>query len=164
MTLTLTFAPTNQTILTWATLYFAILHHCIGSVLSYSQNTHFIQGPKSDYTHAYNNSMLNLLSCQLPFWSLSVFSLLNFLVFILAQLPLVYQWHTIWILTKIWLSSQRTLHRLKLSFLFVVLMLLWSWIGLLVWLSLIGTWYLTATPTPCSFMPVRFYSTLNITN
>ena len=94
LTLTLTFAPANQNILAWATLYFIILHHCIGSVLSCSQNTHFMQGPKSDYTHAYNHSLSNLLSFQLPFWSLSVFSLLNFLVFILAQLPLVNWRHT----------------------------------------------------------------------
>ena len=78
MTLTLTFVPENQNILAWVTLHFAILHHCINSMLSCSQNTHFMQGPKSDYTHAYNHFLSNLLSCQLPFWSLSVFSLLGF--------------------------------------------------------------------------------------
>ena len=67
MTLTLTFAPENQNILTWATLHFAILNHCISSVLSCSQNTHFMQSPKNDYTHAYNHSLSNLLSFQLPF-------------------------------------------------------------------------------------------------
>ena len=34
MTLSLTFAPVNQNILAWMTLHFAILHHCISSVLS----------------------------------------------------------------------------------------------------------------------------------
>ena len=63
LTLTLNFAPANQNIPAWAALHFAILHHCISSVLSYSQNTHFTQGPKSDYMHAYNHSLLNILSC-----------------------------------------------------------------------------------------------------
>ena len=37
-------------------------------------------------------------------------------------------------------------------FFFIFLGLLWSWIGLLVYLSSVGTWCLTATPTLCSFM------------
>ena len=111
MTPTLTFAPTNQNILAWATLHFALLHHCIGSMLSCSQNTHFMQGPKSDYTHAYSHSLSNLLSCQLPLWSLSVFSLLIFLVFIPAQSPLANRWHTIGTFPKMWLSSQSTLKK-----------------------------------------------------
>ena len=82
ITLTLTFGHANQNILTWATLYFAILHHCISSVLSRNQNTHYAQGPKSDYTHAYNNSLSNLSSFQSPFCSSSIFSLLLFLSFI----------------------------------------------------------------------------------
>ena len=64
MSLTLTFAPINQIILAWETLHFAILHHCISSVLCCNQNTHCVQGPKSDYTYAYNHSLSNLLSCQ----------------------------------------------------------------------------------------------------
>ena len=125
MTLNLTFAPTNQNILAWATLHFAMLHHCISSVLCCNQNTHFMQGPKNDYTHAYSHPLSNLLSSQSPFWSLSVFWLLNFLVFIFAQLPLVNWWLTIWSFTRIWLFSQSTLqktqctlHILKLSFFF----------------------------------------------
>ena len=51
MTLTLTFAPVIQNMLAWATLHFAILHHCISSVLSCNQNTYCVQGPNSDYTH-----------------------------------------------------------------------------------------------------------------
>ena len=73
MTLTLTFAPKYPNILAWVVLHFALLHHCIGSMLSCSQNIHFVQGPKSDYTHPYNYSLSNLLSCQSPLWSLSVF-------------------------------------------------------------------------------------------
>ena len=64
MTLNLTFAPTNQNILAWATLHFAMLHHCISSVLCCNQNTHFMQGPKNDYTHAYSHPLSNLLSSQ----------------------------------------------------------------------------------------------------
>ena len=66
MTLNLTFAPTNQNILAWATLHFAMLHHCISSVLCCNQNTHFMQGPKNDYTHAYSHPLSNLLSSQSP--------------------------------------------------------------------------------------------------
>ena len=102
-----------------------MLHHRISSVLCCNQNTHFMQGPKNDYTHAYNHPLSNLLSSQSPFWSLSVFWLLNFLVFIFAQLPLVNRRHTIWIFTRIWLFSQSTLQKaqctlyiLKLNFLF----------------------------------------------
>ena len=95
LTLTLIFLPENQNILAWTTLHFAILHHCTSSVLCCNPNTHFTQGPKSDYTHAYNHPLSNLLSYQSPFWSLSVFSLLNFLVFIPAQLPLLNLWYTI---------------------------------------------------------------------
>ena len=95
MTLNLLFAPTNQNILAWETLHFAMLHHCISSVLCCNQNTHFMQGPKNDYTYAYSHPLSNLLSFQSPLWSLSVFWSLNFLVFIFAQLPLVNQWHTI---------------------------------------------------------------------
>ena len=105
MTLTLTFVPTYQNILTWVTLRFAILHHCISSVLCCNQNTHFTQGPKNDYTHAHSHPLSNLLSSQSPFWSLSVFSLIILLVFIHAQLPLANQWHTIRTLTTIWLFS-----------------------------------------------------------
>ena len=78
LTLNLTFSCINHNILAWATLYFAILHHCISSVLSCNQNTYFTQGPKSDYKHAYNHSLSNLLSCQPPFWSLSVFLFTKF--------------------------------------------------------------------------------------
>ena len=88
MTLSFIFAPAIQNSLTWATLYFAVLHHCISSVLSCNQNTHGAQGPKSDYTHAYNHSLSNLLSFQLPFWRSSVFSMLHFLSFIPIQSPL----------------------------------------------------------------------------
>ena len=95
ITLTLTFANTNENILAWATLHFAILHHCISSVLCCNQNTNSMQGPKNDYTHAYNHSLSNLVSFQSPFWSLSVIFLLNLLVTILAQLPLVNRQHTI---------------------------------------------------------------------
>ena len=95
ITLNLTFMPTNQNILAWATLHFAMLHHCISSMLCCNQNTHFMQGPKNDYTHAYSHHPSNLLSSQSPIWSLSVFWLLNFLVLIFAQLPLVNWQHTI---------------------------------------------------------------------
>ena len=131
MTLTLTFAPTNQNILAWATLHFAILHHCISNVLYCNQNTHCAQGPKSDYKHAYSHPLSNLLLFQSLIWSLSVFSLIIFLVFILAQLPLANWQHTIRTFTQMWHSSQSTLkktqctlHRLKLYFLFIFLWLL----------------------------------------
>ena len=78
MTLTLTFAPKNQNILAWATLHFAILHHCINSVLSCSQNTHFTQGPKSDYTHAYNHSLFKPLVMPIAFLEPVSFFLINF--------------------------------------------------------------------------------------
>ena len=55
-----------------------MLHHCISSVLCCKPNTHFMQGPNNDYTHAYSHPMSNLLSCQSPFWSLSVFLFINF--------------------------------------------------------------------------------------
>ena len=105
MTLNLTFALENQNILAWATLYFAVLHHCISSVPCCNQNTHFMQGPKTDYKPIYSHPLSNLLSSLMPFWSLLVFWLLNFLVFIPAQLPLVNQWHTIGTFTRIWLLS-----------------------------------------------------------
>ena len=105
MTLSLTFVPSNQNILTWATLHFAMLHHCISSVLCCNQNTHFMQGSKIDYTHAYSHPLLNLLSCQTSFWSLSVFSLLHFLFFSPIQLPLVNWWHTVWTFPWICLFS-----------------------------------------------------------
>ena len=64
------------------------LHHCISSVLCCNQNTHFTQSPKNDYTHIYSHPLSNLLSFQSPFWSVSVFCLLNFLAFMPIQLPL----------------------------------------------------------------------------
>ena len=147
MTLTLTFVPANQSILAWATLHSAILHHFISSVLSCYHNTHYVQSPKSDYTHAYNHSLSNLSSFQSLFWSSAVFYLLFFLSFIPIELPLAKWQHTIWTFTKIWLSSQSTLkktqgtlHRLKLTFLLVFLGLLLSWGSLLVWLSSAGVW------------------------
>ena len=161
MTLTLTFSPTNQNILAWAALHFEILHRCISSVLSCNQNTHCVQGPKSDYTHAYNHYLSNFLSWQLPFWSSSVFSMLHFLSFIPIQLTLGNRQHIIWTFTKMWLPSQSTLkktqgtlHRLKLAFIFIFLWLLLSWGSLLVWLLLVGACCLTATPTLCSFVPL----------
>ena len=160
-TLTLTFAPTNQNILAWKTFHFAMLHHCISSILSCKQNTHCVQGPKSDYTHAYNHSLSNFSSLQSPFWSSSVFSLCLFLSFIPIQSPLAKWRHIISTFTKIWLSSQSTLkktqgilHRLKLSFLFFFLGILWSWGSLLVWLSLVGAWCFTTTPILCSFVSI----------
>ena len=145
--MTLTFSPANQNILAWATLHFAILHHCISSMLSSNQHTHCAQGPKSDYTHVYNHYLSNLLLCYSPFWSSSVFSMLVFLSFIPIQSPLPNWQHTIGTFTQIWLSSQSTLkktqgtlHRLKLSFFFFFLELLWSQGSLLVWLSLVGVW------------------------
>ena len=60
ITLTLTFAPANKNSLAWVTLHFAILHHCINSVFSCNQNTHCLQGPKSDYTHVHNHPLLIL--------------------------------------------------------------------------------------------------------
>ena len=139
--------PANQNIIAWVTLHFAILRHCIGSVFSCNQNTHCVQGPKSCYTHVYNHSLLNLLLLKSPFWSSLVFSMRLFLSFIPIQLPLANQWHTIGTFTQIWLSSQSTLkktqgtlHRLKLSFLLIILGLIWSWGSLLVWLSLVGAW------------------------
>ena len=74
ITLFMAFVPANQNILPWATLHFTMLHHCISSVLCCKPNTHFMQGPKNDYTHAYSHPLSNLLSFQSPFWSLSVFS------------------------------------------------------------------------------------------
>ena len=147
MTLTLTFAAAIQNSLAWAALHFAIMHHCISNVLSCSQITHCVQCPKSNYTHTYNHSLSNSLSCQSPFWSFLVFSLLLFLSFITIQLPLTNQQHTIGTFTKMWLSSQSTLkktqgtlHKLKLSFLLIFLGLLWSWGSILIWLSLVGEW------------------------
>ena len=161
MTLFITFVSANQNILAWATLYFAILHHCISSVLCCKPNTHFVQGPKNDYTHTYSHPLSNLLLFQLPFWSLSVFCILIFLTFMPIQLPLANQRLTIWIFTWLWLFSQSnlkegqcTLCRRKLSFLFFFLGLLWSWGHLLVYWFSVGAWCLTATPTLCSFMPL----------
>ena len=95
----------------------------------------------------------------MPLWSSSVFSLLLFLVFIPIQLPLANWQHTTRTFTQIWLSSQSTLkktsgtlHRLKLTFLFIFLGILWSWGSLLVWLSSVGEWCFNATPTLCSFV------------
>ena len=72
MTLFITFAPSYQYILAWATLYFPVLHHCISSVLCCKPNNHVVQGPKNDYTHAYSHPLSNLSPLQSPFWSLSV--------------------------------------------------------------------------------------------
>ena len=94
MTLFITFAPAIQNILAWTALYSSV-HHCISSVLCCKPKTHFAQGPNNDYTHAYSHPLSNLISCQLPLWSLSVFWLLNFLVFIFGQSPLVNQQHTV---------------------------------------------------------------------
>ena len=84
MTLFITFAPTNQNTLAWATLHSSVLHNYISSMLCCKPNTHFVQVPNNDYTHAYSNPLSNLSSCQSPFWSLSVFCILVFLVFIFA--------------------------------------------------------------------------------
>ena len=161
MTLFITFAPANHNILAWLTLHFAMLHQCTSSMLYCKPNTHSMQGHKNDYTHTYSHPLSNLLSFQSPFWSLSDFLLLNYLVFIFTQLPLVNRRLTTWSFNRIWLFSQSTLqktqctlHILKLSFLFFFLRLLWPWIGLLVWWSSVGVWYLTTTPTLCSFMPL----------
>ena len=88
MTLFITFSPTNQNILAWATLHSSVLYHCISSVLCCKPNNHFAQGPKNDYTHTYNHPLSNLSSCQLPFWSLLVFWLLISLTFMPIQLPI----------------------------------------------------------------------------
>ena len=81
MTLFISFAPSYQYILAWATLHYPMLHHCISSVLCCKPNNHCAQGPKNDYTHAYSHPLSNLSSLQSPFWSLSVFWLLIFLTF-----------------------------------------------------------------------------------
>ena len=81
MTLFITFAPSYQYILAWATLHFPVLHHCISSVLCCKPNNHCAQGPKNDYTHAYSHPLSNLSPLQSPFWSLSVFLLLYFPIF-----------------------------------------------------------------------------------
>ena len=62
MTLFINCEPANQNILAWATSHFRMLHHCISSVLCCKLNTHFVQGPKNDYTHAYSHPLSNLLS------------------------------------------------------------------------------------------------------
>ena len=161
MTLFITFAPGNQNILAWATLHFAMLHHCISSVLCCNQNTHFMQGPKNDYTHAYSHPLSNLSSLQSPFWSLSVFWLIIFLSFLPSQLPLLNWRYTIWTFTWIGLfgqstlqEGQGTLHILKLGLLFIFLRLLLPWSHLLICLSSVGAWYLTTTPTLSSFVPL----------
>ena len=94
MTLFIAFVPTNQNRLDWVTLHSSVLHHCISSVLYCKPNTHFVQGPKNDYTQAYSHLLSNFLPCQLPFWSLSVFCLLHFLSFTPIQLPLLNWQHT----------------------------------------------------------------------
>ena len=127
--------------------------HCISSMLSCSQNTHYAQGPKSNYTHAYIHSLSNLSSFQSPLWSSSVFSLLSFLSFIPIQSPLAKRWHIIGTFSKLWLSfqstlqkTQCTLHRLKLTFFLIFLWLLGSWCHLLGRLSSVGARWFTATP------------------
>ena len=81
----MTFAPANQNILAfilaWATLYFAMLHHCISSVLCCNQNTHFTQGPKNDYTHAYSHPLSNLLPFSIAHLEPVSFFLAPFLIF-----------------------------------------------------------------------------------
>ena len=64
MTLTLTFAPDKSKHTRLGNFTLCNLHHCISSVLCCNQNTHFMQGPKNDYTHAYNHPLSNLLSFQ----------------------------------------------------------------------------------------------------
>ena len=161
MTLFITFAPATQNTLAWATLHSTMLHHFISSMLCCNQNTNFTQGPKNDYTHTYSHPLLNLLSCQSPFWSLSDFWLLNFLAFMPIQLPLANRWLTILTFSHLRLPGQSTLkegqctlYGGKLGFLFIFLGLLWSWGHLLVYWSLVGVWYLTTTPILCSFMPL----------
>ena len=169
-TLTLTSAPTNQNTLAWATLHFAILYHCISSVLCCNQNTNFMQGPKNGYTHTYSHPLSNLSSSQLPAWSLSVFCLLNFLVFILAQLFLVNWQHIIGAFTRIWLFSQTTLqktqytlHILELIF-FIFLsrasMALWQSIGIVVfgWSILLT---LQHSAVLCPYLPQLWHFLLN---
>ena len=52
------------------------------------------------------------------------------------------------------IKTQGTLHILKLSLLFIFLRLLLPWSCLLVYGSSVVAWYLTATPTLSSFVPL----------
>ena len=133
-----------------------MLHHCISSMLSCNQNSHCVQGPKSDYTHAYNHPLLNLSYYQAPLWSFSVFSLLLFLFFIPLQLFLAKQWHTIGTFRKLWLPCQNTLqitkstlYRLKQKILFVFLLPIWSWGRLPGRLASVGAKCFTTTLILC---------------
>ena len=161
MTLFITFVPSYQYILAWATLHFPVLHHCISSVLFCKPNTHSVQGPKNNYTQAYSHPLSNLLPLQSLFWSLSVFWLLIFLSFLPSQLTLINRQHTLQI--SIWIGlfgqstlqeGQCTLHILELGLLFIFLGLLLPWSHLLICLSLVGAWYFTTTPTLSSFVPL----------
>ena len=160
MTLFITFSPSYQYILAWATLHFSMLHHCTSSVLCCKPNIHCAQGPNNYYTNAYSHPLSNLLSIQSPFWSLSGFLLIIFLSFLPSLSPLLNWWYTIWTFTWIGLFGQSTLqegqctvHILKLGLLFIFLRLLLPWSHLLICLSSVGAWYLTTTPTLSSFVP-----------
>ena len=67
MTLVISFAPSYQYILAWATLHYTMLHHCISSVLCCKPNSHCVQGPKNDYTHAYSHPLSNLFITPIAF-------------------------------------------------------------------------------------------------
>ena len=159
MTLFISFAPSYQYILAWATLHFSMLHHCISSVLCCKLNNHCAQGPSNDYTHAYSLPPSNLSSLQSLCWSLLVFWLIIFLSFLPSQSPLLNWRYTIWTFTWIGLFDQSTLqegqctlHILKLGLIFIFLRLLLPCSHLLICLSLVGAWYLTTTPTLSSFV------------
>ena len=78
MTYFITFSPSYQYILSWETLHFPVLHHCIGSVLCCKPNIHSAQGPKNDYTHAYGHPLSNSFTTSIAFLEPVSFLIINF--------------------------------------------------------------------------------------
>ena len=162
MTLFIIFAPSYQYILAWETLYFPVLHHCISSVLCCKPNNHVAQGPKNDYTHAYSHPLSNLSPLQSLFWSLSVLITL-FPIFYsqpIASIKSAAYYMKFHLNMPLWqehsIKNSITLHMLNLCLLFIFLRLLFPWIGLLVYWSPVGAWYLATTPILSSFVSLLF--------
>ena len=165
MTLFITFVPSYQYILAWATLHFPVLHHCINSVLCCKSNIHSAQGPKNDYTHAYNHPLSNLSPLQSLFLEPVSFLIINFPNFHshpIASIELAVYYMNFLQIEALWPKHFKQTAKklkalyilLKLSLLFIFLRLLLPWSRLLVNWSLVGAWYLTTIPTLSSFVPL----------
>ena len=125
MTLFITFAPSYQYILAWATLHFPVLHHCISSVLCCKPNNHCAQGPKNDYTHAYIHPLSKPFITPITFLEPVSFLVINFPILLAHPIASIKLAGILYELSSeieaslakaLYKKLQVTLHILKLAF------------------------------------------------